>query len=185
MAPEGWANLTSNSALVRHSRAACFRAAPILVAALTVLGGCGQGPRDAKSIIREANDMNGRRLVNLYGQYQAIHGHSPKTEEAFRKGIKARGPSALEEMGVPTGDLSPLFVSERDGQPFDVRYAAPYVPGSRQALVYESRGVDGKRAVYFTGGTVVQVPESECAAYRSGSKDQMPAADPAPNGQVR
>lgn len=185
MAPEGWASLTSNSAVVSHSRPAWFRSAPILVAALTVLVGCGQGPRDAKSIIREANDVNGRRLVNLYGQYQAIHGHSPKTEQAFRKGIEARGATALEEMGVPTADLSPLFLSERDGQPFEVRYAAPYVPGSRQALVFESRGVEGKRAVFFTGGTVVHVPESECAAYRSGSMDRMPADDPAPNGQGR
>jgi hypothetical protein len=184
MAPEGRASLISNS-VDPNRLPAWFRSAPILVAALAVLVGCGQGPRDAKSIIREANDVNGRRLVNLYGQYQAIHGHSPKTEQAFRKGIEARGPSALEEMGVPTGDLSPLFVSERDGQPFEVRYAAPYMPGSRQALVFESRGLEGKRAVYFTGGTVVQVPESECAAYRSGSMDRLPADDPALHSQAR
>ena len=157
----------------------------MLAAALTLLVGCGQAPRDAKSIIREANDVNGRRLVNLYGQYQAIHGHSPKTEQAFRKGIEARGQTTLEEMGVPTGDLSPLFVSERDGQPFEIRYAAPYSPGSRQALIFESRGVEGRRAIYFTGGTIVHVPESECAAYRSGSMDRKPDDDPASNGQGR
>ena len=162
-----------------------FSVARLLVAALAVMAGCGQSPRDAKSIIREANDVNGRRLANLYGQYQAIHGHSPRTEQAFRKGIEARGHSALDEMGVPTGDLSLLFISERDGQPFEIRYAAPYVPGSRQALVFESRGLDGNRAVYFSGGDVVQVPESEISAYRVGSRDRMPASDPVPHGQAR
>lgn len=151
----------------------------LLIVAAGFFHGCGPGVPDPRALVRTFNDANGKRLVNLYNQYQAEYGAGPKNESDLRKFILARSPAALEEMGVSVDTLDSLFVSEGDKQPFFIRYGAPVV-GGRQALVFESQGMGGSVAVFFGGPKVVRVPATEVDAYKAGQKDELPAAGPPP-----
>lgn len=147
-----------------------------IVVAAAVISGCGPATPDARAVIRKFNDDNGKRLVNLYAQYQAEYGVGPANEQELRRFIKNKSPAALEEMGVQADALDALFVSERDKQPFFIRYRLPIARGT-QALVFESQGVGGSVSVYFKGPRVVSVPSAEVADYREGAKDDAPEAD--------
>ena len=147
------------------------RAVLFLVA--VVLGGCGSGGSDAKAIVKQFNDMNGKRLANLYAQYQAEYMVGPASEKVLKKYITAKPAAALEEMGVSSADIDNLFVSERDNQPFYIRYAAPCAPGGSQAVVFETQGSGGNIAVFYTGPRVVQVSAADVDAYKRGDKDAV------------
>jgi hypothetical protein len=158
-----------------------------VVVALAALcgGGCGtQSPdQEIKSIIKSINDSNGKRLANLYSMYQQRHEFKgPPDEAAFKKFIAAVSPAQLEAMGISTGDVDKLFVSERDGQPFEVRYAASRSPGvgGHQAVVFESKGAGGKVAVFMTGPKVVQADAADVAAFRNGDRDEVSGGGPPP-----
>lgn len=159
----------------RHGRALLWP----LVACAVFLHGCGPGVPDPKLLVKSFNDANGKRLVNLYSQYQAEYGRGPKDEAALRKFILAKSPAALEEMGISSGSLDSVFISEQDKQPFFIRYGAP-VTGGRQALVIESQGSGGTVAVFFTGPKMERIPAAEIEAYKAGHKDETPAADSVP-----
>jgi hypothetical protein len=138
------------------------------------LGGCGPTKGDAKAFVQKMNSSNGKRLVNLYAQYQGEYGTGPKSDVIFKKYIAAKSPAALKEMGVAPESIDKLFISERDGQPFFVRYGIPFGGGLQQAVVFESQGQGGKVDVFFFGLKTVEVPASEVAAYKDGSKDERP-----------
>jgi hypothetical protein len=151
----------------------------LLVVAVGLLHGCGPGAPDPKALVRSLNDANGKRLVNFYNQYQMEFGRGPKDEAELRKFILAKSPAALDEMGVSAETLDSLFVSERDKQPFFIRYGAP-VGGGRQALVMESQGSGGLVAVFFSGPKVVQATAAEAEDYKSGRKDEPSSVESAP-----
>ena len=60
-------------------------------------------------------------------------------------------------MQVDPGNLDALFVSDRDGQPFVVRYGVSGGLGATDAVIFEQQGRNGKRQVGFTDGTVEEV----------------------------
>lgn len=150
----------------------------LVASLLLVTLGCGSAESEIASIIRSNNDSNGKRLANLYYMHQSMSPRliGPKNEDEFRKFIQLRRPEQLAEMGVDAGLLDELFVSERDGQPFVVRYGVA-VPGSggghHQAVVFEQQGKGGRIAVFMTGPKVIDVPMEEAAAYRDGLHDQL------------
>jgi len=148
--------------------------AALVLGGLVWCGGCGSGNPQAaaKAVVRRYNDTNGKRLANFYGQYQSEYLSGPKDERAFKQFITGRPASALEEMGVTPDGLDGLFVSERDKQPFYVRYGLPRPTGGRQALVFENQGVGGKSLVIFSGPKEVEVPVAELEAYKKGEKDE-------------
>ena len=113
--------------------------------------GCGSG-FDVNSEVQKMNSNNAQRLANLYQHYQRKHqGIGPKDESKFKSFISEVNPVLLERIGVSAGSIDQLFTSERDGQPFFVRYGlkgndrGPAVP-----TVFEEEGVDGKRLVACT-----------------------------------
>lgn len=140
--------------------------------------GCGSSETDVAAIIQLNNDSNGKRLANLYYMYQSMNPRltGPKNDDDFRKFIQSRHPSQLTEMGVDRSQLEELFVSERDGEPFVIRYGVK-LPGSggghHQAVVFERQGVDGKAVVFLTGPQVKYVPFEDVSEYREGAHDQL------------
>lgn len=145
----------------------------LLMVAAVVSQGCSRGG-DPKMLIRDANNSNGRRLMNLYAQHQAEYQYGPKNESSFKRYIATKNPIALEEMGIPLDTLDTVFISERDGQPFFIRYGAPFAAGGRQAIVTEREGVEGKAVVFFHGPREVVVPAADLKAYQAGEKDELP-----------
>ena len=136
--------------------------------------GCGSGNPQAaaKAVVRRYNDTNGKRLANFYGQYQSEFLSGPKDEKSLKQFIAGKPDSALEEMGVKADGVDGLFVSERDKQPFWIRYGLKRPAGGRQAVVFESQGVGGKSMVIFSGPKEVEVPLAELDAYKKGEKDE-------------
>jgi hypothetical protein len=132
-----------------------------LVAAIgvfTIALGCGTG-NDAASRIAAANDSNVLRLSNLYQAYRLRNdAQGPKDQAELTTYLRQNmDPTRLERMGVDPNDLEGLFVSDRDGQPLVIRYAVPGGLGAVDAVVFEKEGLNGKRQVGFTDGSVEEV----------------------------
>lgn len=106
-----------------------------------------------------------RHLAILYGKYRNAHqGAVPKDEAQFKKFIKSLDPSQLAAAGVSANELDGLFVSPRDGEPYDVRYNNPPPPDGDDgpaAVVMERTGKNGKRMVAYSIGKVDEVDETE------------------------
>ena len=153
------------------------RAVVLVALFVGILCGCGPTKGDAKAFVQKINSSNGKRLVNLYAQYQGEYGSGPKSDAIFKKYIAAKSPAALEEMGVAPGSIDKVFISERDGQPFFIRYGIPYAGGLQQAVVFESQGQGGKVNVFFFGLKTLEVTAGEVAAYQDGSKDERPGQE--------
>jgi hypothetical protein len=145
-----------------------------LVGALVV--GCGGGDSGADAV-RNANQTNMQRLANLYFSYQSRHDWAgPKDEAALKQFVAEFDPEKLALIGVDPGAVDALFVSERDGQPFKVRYGVRgSMMGSSEPVIFEATGVDGKRQVGFLNMTQRDVDAAEYDALWAG---KGPAAEP-------
>ncbi len=132
----------------------------VTASAVALVAGCGPGDAQSK-MIAESNKTNLQRLSNLYMKYQSRNGwKGPKDEATFKAFIQGDDPTSLKDMGVNPAALDTLFVSERDQQPFKVRYAVAGGMGATDAVVFETVGAGGRRQVGFTGMTVEEVDEA-------------------------
>ena len=129
---------------------------------LICLSGCGSG-NSPEASVRKANKTNSQRLSNLYAYYQLKNKlRGPKDEAAFKKFLNGPGSSVLEKIGVKPGEVDAMFVSERDGEPFQIRFGVPTGPrGSQEAVVFETTGKNGKRMVGFLNMVQREVEDAE------------------------
>ena len=106
-----------------------------------------------------------RHLAILYGKYRNAHRGAPPRDEAdFKKFITGLDPAQLAAAGVTAAEVDTLFVSPRDGQPYDVRYNDPPPaagPDGPAAVVAEKVGKGGKRMVAYSTGQVDEVDEAQ------------------------
>jgi hypothetical protein len=161
-----------------RSRAAAGVAAAVFLAGLN---GCGN---DTANQVAAMNKSNAQRLGNLYAAHQNYHGgRGPADEAEFKAFIKDFDPAKLSIMHVDPNDLDKLFTSERDGQPFAIRYQVGGGRGSVDPVVFELGGKDGKKQVGYTGGGKVdEVDEatySELWAGKSPGGGGRPVGAPA------
>lgn len=139
----------------------------ILIAGLCVatvsLPGCRRKV-NYESKIKELNATNAQRLATLYRLYQRGNGgRGPKDESAFKQYIGGVSPFMLSRLEVDPAAVDPLFVSERDGQPFVIRYGRMGNDRSGPVpVIFEAEGVDGMRYVASTGNVYEEV---DAAAY--------------------
>lgn len=165
------------------------RTALLLGACVAVTGFCGCGSGDPspalKGAVLRANNTNGKRLATLYVRYHARFFCGPRDEAAFKKFIDGTPAAELEEIGATGGDIDGLFVSERDKQPFFIRYGLKLGNSASRALVLESQGLGGKAVVLFCGPGGIReetVAIARLEDYRTGKKDdegvQPPTAAP-------
>lgn len=159
----------------------------MITVALTA--GCAKHEQ-ATTIVERINDSNGKRLANLYAIHQSRHQFKgPANKASFVKFIQQEMlPAELEGTGVDPNMIDELFVSERDKEPFFIRYGvvAPSWAASHQAVIFEEKGVRGRVAVFLTGPQVIEVTIEDAAAYRRGEKDELPekpVATPPPEGK--
>ena len=128
----------------------------------SLLIGCttGADPQDA---VAKANGTNLQRLSNLYLAFQGDNNwQGPSDEVKFKEFIRGFSPKKLNRIGIDPNSIDALFVSERDGQPFKIRYSvAGNMMGSLEPVVFESVGVDGKRMVGTLGMTQIEVGDAE------------------------
>ena len=117
-----------------------LRLTVVVAMACLVFTGCG-GPPTAEEAIAEANNSNIKRVANLYSMVQMRAGRQfagPQDEEEFKKVLSETAPLILERMGVDPSSIDSVFVSERDGEPFTIRYGivgSPY--GCQEPAIFE------------------------------------------------
>ena len=113
--------------------------------------------------LSEINGNNLERVVNLYYSYQKAHNWvGTPNESAFRTYVEEFDPVKLKRIGIEPGQTSKVFFSERDGQPFRIRYGVMgSMMGSNKAVVFEAVGEGGKRWVGFLDNHEEAVDESE------------------------
>ena len=130
--------------------------------AVAFLNGCG-GPSDPQDALAKANETNLQRLSNLYLAYQTANNWIGPADEAKFKGfLKTLTPEKLTRIGIDPASIDQIFVSERDGKPFTIRYSVVgNMMGSREPVVFEAEGVDGQRMVGFLDMTVRGVGSEE------------------------
>ncbi|MGD9922416.1 MAG: hypothetical protein AB7V13_13380 [Pseudorhodoplanes sp.] len=140
------------------------------------VAGCSNGDNPA-SALADANGTNIQRLSNLYFTFQSEHEwRGPRDETEFKSFLHSIDPAKLERIGIDASNIDALFISERDGQPFAIRYGVQgNVMGSSEPVVFEATGDGGKRLVGFLNMTQREVDPAEYDALKSG---QVAAAPP-------
>lgn len=127
-----------------------------------VMVGC-RTASEAESAIRDSNRTNIQRLANLYSMYQFQNRfQGPKDEETFRSFIQELDADFKDTMGIDPSSIDKLFISERDKEPFRIRYNVPTTPrGSKEAVIFESSGRRGQKMVGFLNMVQREVDEAE------------------------
>ena len=143
----------------------------ICCAGLSVLLATGCGLNSGPSLA-DFNDNNIKKLRGAYGMYLVAHNlQGPKSEQDFKEFLTT-SPSAIArmaKMGVSEDKILDIFISERDGQPFKVRYGLQGL--ADYPIIFEAEGVDNKRFVAFSTPRELG-PEEYEAAWSGGSDSQ-------------
>ncbi|WP_157368961.1 hypothetical protein [Zavarzinella formosa] len=125
---------------------------------LTNLPACAPEPKAASP-----TEKNLKALTVFFGRYLSKHkGQGPADEAEFRKFISAMSPADFTTFGVDPAKLDQLFVSPRDNEPYGIvwkaRLGAPG-PDGAQMVVWEQKGVNGKRFVSDAVGKIEEVDD--------------------------
>ena len=136
--------------------------------------GCGGNNTD--KVFASVSDSNAKRLGTLYLQYQICNPDEillgPSDKEQFIEFIKTQNSNGLERIGVDKNNLEKLFVSERDKEPFKIRWEVQGVSrGAAQPVIFENTGSNGKFMVGFTGFVEKEVDQAEYERLWSGAAD--------------
>jgi hypothetical protein len=127
------------------------------------LVGCSNSS-DPVDAVTKANATNLRRLASLYFAYQSENNwRGPADEAQFKKFIQGVNPAKLNRVGIDPAKIDEIFINERDGQPFKIRYGVlGNVRGSTEPVVFEATGEGGNRMVGFLD---MQQREVDAAEY--------------------
>jgi hypothetical protein len=151
--------------------------------ALFFLSNSGCSSDSVQSQVAAMNSSNIKRVANLFGAWQNSHGgQGPKDVESIKTFAEGIPPDALQNMKIDSAKLDALFISERDGKPFKIKFGAvrppmaPHIP-----VVFEEKGTDGKKQVAWTNAQVRDVDDAE---YQQlwGEKSPAPVSGP-PGGE--
>jgi len=144
---------------MKHTNVALALAACLLLVGLM---GCGSGVKS----VAEIKDTNIKKIHALYSFYMSNNQYTgPASEEVFREYCgTAEGKFAIKRMGMDPEKIDEYFKSERDEEPFVIRYGLKGV--ADHAIVFEAVGVDGKRMIAF--GTPAEFDSAEYDDYLSG-----------------
>lgn len=124
-----------------------IKSAALILTGVVLFAGCGDG----EPTLADLNDNNIRRLHTAYKIYMKGNNFTgPSNEEDFKDFLTSNNKARvlLKRMDITSDNLSDIFVSERDGEPFKIRWGLNGV--ADHAIVFESVGVEGKRLVAFT-----------------------------------
>ena len=141
-----------------------------LIVLLFFLAGC---EKTSEPELSQFNTTNLERLHAGYCMFWMANGYrGPKDEQELKDflttdaGAKVR----LERIGVSQDQVLGLFVNERDGQPFKVRYGVNG-PGDKP-VIFEAEGVNGMRFVAYDEPIELAQDEYErCWSGQSGPRE--------------
>ena len=126
---------------------------------LLLTAGCGKGDE-----MKAVYSTNIKKLHQSYMEENGFRG--PKDEAEFKNFLKTN-PTAihlLKRIDVTSETVDDMFIGDRDGEPFVVRYGLTGV--ADHAVVLEAVGVDGMRLVALA--EPLEVDEATYEDYLSG-----------------
>ena len=140
----------------------------LLLVLVAFVVGCSSANNE--STLASLNDQNIKRLANLYFLFQSSHEwRGPDDEEEFKEFIRNAPSRKLERIGVDLGALDDLFVNERDGEPFEIRYGVEgNMMGCSKPVIFEKAGVNGLKMVGFLDMIQREVEQGEYEQLWSG-----------------
>jgi hypothetical protein len=117
----------------------------VLLCCCAFATGCGESEK-------EEEQSNLRSLAAFYNQYRALHrGQLPADEKDFKDFIAKSGSTNVDS----------LFISNRDGTPYVVKYRGDKSWAHREIIAYEQEGRDGSREVATVVGGYEKLSEEE------------------------
>lgn len=107
--------------------------------------GCGGDSIEAR--VAALNATNIQKLYNCYSLFLHNNGYrAPKDETELKDFLlQPRYAKNLDRMQIDPANLDAIFVSDRDGEPFRVRYGVNGL--GNKAVIFEATGVEGRRLV--------------------------------------
>ncbi|MEM8945836.1 MAG: hypothetical protein AAGD11_11690 [Planctomycetota bacterium] len=128
---------------------------------MVVALGCSVGGEPS---LADFNDSNIKKLRGAYGLFLVAHNlNGPESKEELLAYLTTN-PTAIrkmEMMGIAKDAIPSIFMSDRDGKPFKVRYGLKGLDD--HYIVFESEGVDGKRLVAHHTPVELEPDEYEAA----------------------
>ncbi|MEM9411388.1 MAG: hypothetical protein AAGA30_09760 [Planctomycetota bacterium] len=128
---------------------------------LILFAGCAGKDPDASVVSN--NDSNMKRLANLYVSFQMKNEfRGPQDEAEFKKFIQGFAPTKLERINVDPANLDGLFINERDGEPFKIRYGiSGSIMGCTEPAIFETTGSGGAKMIGFLNMVQKEVGDAE------------------------
>ena len=123
--------------------ASCFA----LIVCVMLVSGCS-GDKTKPQLMAH-NSSNIRKVHNCYQLFIQRHQMTgPTSEKEFKDFLKSEAAAPnLKLIDMDASMVDDMFISERDGEPFIVKYG---INGYGPAIVFEAKGVDGARMVAYS-----------------------------------
>ncbi len=145
------------------------------------LCGCdGKSARNAE-FLKNANDTNLKKVFTAYSLYSSRHGYTgPKSKEVLINFIKTNDKLTkyLDRSGLQRDTIEEIFISENDGEEFEIRWGVFVNPDplrAKEPIAFEKVGKDGVRLVILSNRKVLEV--SDDAKYRKLLKGSVSRED--------
>lgn len=125
--------------------------------------GCGDD--SLSTTYKEMNKLNMQKLANSYVMFASVNkGMGPKDAAELENFIKT-DERVAPRLGMSSGDLGnvgDLFISDADGEPFQIRYGLKIrTDEDFSPLVFDKTGVDGMRRVARADNLVLEITDDK------------------------
>lgn len=125
--------------------------------------GCESADQRNAAFVAASNDQNIKKITSLYQLYASRTDYTgPKSKEELIEFVNTNQSIAenLELLGIDRENINEYFISENDGQEFDLRWGVWINPDSertKEPLVFERKGKDGVRLVMLSNRKILEV----------------------------
>jgi hypothetical protein len=153
----------------------------LMVVAITILSGCTDKSARDTEFVRNANDTNIKKVATAYSLYASRFGYTgPKSKEELINFIKTNDKieKNLERIGLERDTIEEIFISENDGEEFEIRWGMfmnPDLLRAKEPFVFEKVGKDGVRLVMISNKKILEV--SDDAKYKKLLKGKISQED--------
>ena len=137
----------------------------LVLLSVCCLAGCGSAAQRNANFVAASNDQNIKKITSLYQLYASRTDYTgPKSKEQLIKFVNSN--QSIEEnlglLGIDREKINEYFISENDGQEFNVRWGVwinPDFERTKEPLVFEREGKDGVRLVMLSNRKLLEVED--------------------------
>lgn len=151
----------------------------LLMVAIVSVCGCGDSRND--EFVKKANDTNIKKVASAYQLFASRFAYTgPKSKEELLNFIQTNEKieKNLERIGLERDKINEVFISENDGEEFEIRWGVfmnPDMERAKEPFVFEKVGKDGVRMVMISNRKILVV--SDDAKYQKLLKGKISQQD--------